>query len=193
MAAQPEAVHWTYVTGNRPAGCESPPLQPFASGGQLESSAAYVLWPPSSWVTGSAEERAAYFNELQRRVERDCDGDRMPSGRQASTLFDLMTIRAFHSKSLRLYSLGTALGFRTRQGALTNIPAIIVFVARKVHGQWLLDMQKLPNILEVCMYTHTHLFLHLVELACVPCTYPWPHWRVLSLPPSMLFFCLFQC
>ncbi|CAK9215167.1 unnamed protein product [Sphagnum troendelagicum] len=148
MAAQSEAVHWTYGTGNRPAGCESPPLRPFASGGQLESSAAYVLWPPSSWVTGSAEERAAYFNELQKRVERECDGDRMPSGRQASTLFDLMTIRAFHSKSLRLYSLGTALGFRTRQGALTNIPAIIVFVARKVHGQWLLDMQKLPSILE---------------------------------------------
>ncbi|KAJ7547671.1 hypothetical protein O6H91_08G097900 [Diphasiastrum complanatum] len=141
---------WTYYPGNpsRQARSESPPLQPFASGGQhSESSAAYVLWPPATRLNGTAEERAAYFNGLQKVAEVDIE-ERLPSGQQAATLLDLMTIRAFHSKVLRRFSLGTALGFRTRQGVLTNIPAIIVFVARKVHKQWLLDAQKLPTALE---------------------------------------------
>ncbi|KAJ7513331.1 hypothetical protein O6H91_24G000900 [Diphasiastrum complanatum] len=76
------------------------------------------------------------------------EADRKPSGLQAATLLDLMTIRAFHSKVLRRYSLGTALGFRTRKGVMTDIPAIIVFVVRKLHKQWLLDSQKLPVALE---------------------------------------------
>ncbi|CAK9874922.1 unnamed protein product, partial [Sphagnum jensenii] len=125
----------------------SPPLQAFASGGHLESSAAYVLWPPSSWLNGSAEERAAYFYGLQKDAELGTD-NRVSTGQQAATLLDLMTIRAYHSTTLRRYSLGTALGFRTRQGVLTSIPAIIVFVVRKVHRQWLLDEQKLPSLLE---------------------------------------------
>ncbi|KAJ7559770.1 hypothetical protein O6H91_04G100400 [Diphasiastrum complanatum] len=141
---------WTYYPGNpsRPVRSESPPLQAFASGGQHpESSAAYVLWPPATRHNGSAEERAAYFNGLQKEAEQDTE-ERLPSGQRASTLLDLMTIRAFHSKVLRRFSLGTALGFRTKQGNLTNIPAIIVFVARKVHKQWLLDVQMLPSALE---------------------------------------------
>ncbi|XP_024517729.1 uncharacterized protein LOC9657764 isoform X1 [Selaginella moellendorffii] len=140
---------WTYYPGStsRHPRSESPPLQAVASGGQhSESSAAYVLWPPAR-INGTAEERAAYFSGLQKDAEMDTQ-QRVPSGQQASTLLDLMTIRAFHSKVLRRYSLGTALGFRTRAGVLTNIPAIIVFVARKVHKQWLLDVQRLPTALE---------------------------------------------
>nr|UWU44369.1 hypothetical protein [Huperzia serrata] len=124
----------------------SPPLQPYASGAQhSESSAAYILWPPRT--DGSTPDRAAYFKGLQKVAELDAEG-RKPSGQQAATLLDLMTIRAFHSKVLRRYSLGTALGFRTRKGATTNIPAIVVFVVRKLHKQWLLEGQKLPDVLE---------------------------------------------
>ncbi|CAI9756753.1 unnamed protein product [Fraxinus pennsylvanica] len=71
-----------------------------------------------------------------------------PEGQRANTLLELMTIRAFHSKILRCYSLGTAIGFRIRRGVLTNIPAILVFVSRKVHKQWLSPIQCLPTALE---------------------------------------------
>ncbi|MGR9758739.1 hypothetical protein ACUOF5_23545, partial [Escherichia coli] len=61
---------------------------------------------------------------------------------------ELMMIRAFHSKNLRRFSLGTAIGFRIRRGVLTNVAAILVFVARKVHKQWLNPLQCLPTALE---------------------------------------------
>lgn len=147
---------WSCSTGNRRLRAENHPLQAFASAGQHDNSAAYVLWPPS-WLNDSAAERAAYFYGLQKDVELDTE-NRMPTGQQAATLLELMTIRAFHSKTLRRYSLGTALGFRTRQGVLTSIPAIIVFVARKVHRQWLLDVQKLPTHLEVLSLSHHPAF-----------------------------------
>ncbi|KAK4285725.1 hypothetical protein QN277_002381 [Acacia crassicarpa] len=127
----------------------SPPsLQPFASAGQLcESSAAYFSWPTSSRLNDAAEERANYFLNLQKGVLPDNLG-RLPKGQQATTLLELMTIRAFHSKILRCYSLGTAIGFRIRRGELTDIPAILVFVSRKVHKQWLSPIQCLPTALE---------------------------------------------
>jgi len=75
-------------------------------------------------------------------------GTPIESERQARTLEELIHIRAFHGDKLRRYSLGTALGFRTRHGMLTDQPAIIVFVARKVHEQWLMASQKLPNRLK---------------------------------------------
>ncbi|CAI5998055.1 unnamed protein product [Closterium sp. NIES-64] len=59
-----------------------------------------------------------------------------------------MLIRACHSEQLRRFSLGTALGLRTRNGILTDLPAIIVFVPRKVHEQWLLPSQMLPSKLQ---------------------------------------------
>ncbi|MCO5583806.1 hypothetical protein L7F22_037720 [Adiantum nelumboides] len=124
---------------------ENPPMQPAAPSGQhAERSAAYFRWPPLSRAHGTAEERAAYFSGLQKDVVIE-NKDR---GQQATTLLDLMTIRAFHSKELRRYSLGTAIGFRTRAGRVTNIPAIVVFVARKVHKQWLHHLQRLPPALE---------------------------------------------
>ncbi|XP_042518782.1 protein NARROW LEAF 1-like [Macadamia integrifolia] len=124
-----------------------PTLQAFASGGQLsESSAAYFSWPTSSRLNGAAEDRANYFGNLQKGVLPETL-DRLPTGQQATTLLDLMTIRAFHSKILRRYSLGTAIGFRIRGGILTDIPAILVFVARKVHKQWLSNIQCLPSAL----------------------------------------------
>ncbi|XP_047163236.1 protein NARROW LEAF 1-like [Vigna umbellata] len=125
----------------------SPPtLQPFASAGQhCESSAAYFSWP--SRLNDAAEERANYFLNLQKGVLPETPG-RLPKGHQATTLLELMTIRAFHSKILRCYSLGTAIGFRIRQGVLTDIPAILVFVSRKVHKQWLSPIQCLPTALE---------------------------------------------
>ncbi|KAG2675456.1 hypothetical protein I3760_12G005300 [Carya illinoinensis] len=127
----------------------SPPtIQPFASAGQhCESTAAYFSWPNSSRLNDAAEERANYFSNLQKGVLPGTLG-RLPEGQQATTLLELMTIRAFHSKILRCYSLGTAIGFRIRQGALTDIPAILVFVSRKVHKQWLSPIQCLPTALE---------------------------------------------
>ena len=113
------------------------------SGGH-ESNAQFV-WRTPRLLNGLAEERAFYFNSLQK--EMTCLG-RQPKGHQATTLLDLLTIRAFHSKALRCYSLDTALGFRLRDCLPTNIPAIIVFVARKVHCHWLHENQELPQLLE---------------------------------------------
>lgn len=125
-----------------------PPLQAFASGGQLsESNAAYFSWPPSSRLNDSAEDRVNYFGNLQKGVLPETLGQ-LPKGQQATTLLELMTIRAFHSKILRRFSLGTAIGFRIKQGMLTDVPAILVFVARKVHRQWLNHNQCLPTFLE---------------------------------------------
>ncbi|KAL3364882.1 hypothetical protein AABB24_013581 [Solanum stoloniferum] len=125
----------------------SPPtLQPYASAGQhSESNAAYFSWP--SRLNDAAEERANYFANLQKGVLPETLG-RLPEGQRATTLLDLMTIRASHSKLLRCYSLGTAIGFRIRRGVLTDIPAILVFVSRKVHKQWLSPIQCLPTALE---------------------------------------------
>ncbi|CAL9130989.1 unnamed protein product [Musa textilis] len=124
------------------------PLQPIASGGQhSECAAAYFSWPTSTLLHGAAEGRANYFGNLQKGVLPAHLG-RLPTGQQATTLLDLMTIRAFHSKILRRYSLGTAIGFRIRKGELTSTPAILVFVARKVHRKWLNHDQCLPSALE---------------------------------------------
>ncbi|XP_039127419.1 protein NARROW LEAF 1-like [Dioscorea cayenensis subsp. rotundata] len=131
---------------NHPSSSAS--LQPITSSGQhSENNAAYFSWPTSTLLHGAAEGRANYFGNLQKGV---LPGrlDELPSGQQATTLLDLMTIRAFHSKILRRYSLGTAIGFRIRKGKLTDIPAILVFVARKVHRQWLNQIQCLPTALE---------------------------------------------
>ncbi|KAI3466927.1 hypothetical protein Pfo_023590 [Paulownia fortunei] len=123
------------------------PLQAFAAGGQLsESNAAYFSWPACR-ITDAAEDRAHYFGNLQKGVLPETLG-RRPTGLQATTLLELMTIRAFHSKLLRCFSLGTAIGFRIRRGVLTDIPAILVFVARKVHRQWLSPAHCLPAALE---------------------------------------------
>ncbi|KAM0872057.1 hypothetical protein ACQ4PT_038976 [Festuca glaucescens] len=129
--------------------CPSPsPLQPVASAGQhSESSAAYFSWPTSTLMHGSAEGRANYFGNLQKGVLPGHLG-RLPKGQQATTLLDLMIIRAFHSKILRQFSLGTAIGFRIRKGTLTDTPAILVFVARKVNKKWLRPTQCLPAALE---------------------------------------------
>ncbi|KAI5082361.1 hypothetical protein GOP47_0002104 [Adiantum capillus-veneris] len=119
-----------------------------AAGNQLtENSAAYFLWPPVCPPHGSAGERADYFKGLQKDVNFKCFGS-TPSGQQASNLYELMTIRAYNSRLLRRVSLGTAVGFRTRKGVLTEIPAIIVFVARKVEKAWLHESQMLPVHLE---------------------------------------------
>ncbi|KAE8659608.1 Trypsin family protein isoform 4 [Hibiscus syriacus] len=132
---------------NLPSSSPSP-IQPFASSAQhSESNAAYFSWPTSSRLIDAAEGRANYFGNLQKGVLPETLG-RLPSGQQATTLLELMTIRAFHSKKLRSFSLGTAIGFRIRQGVLTDIPAILVFVARKVHRQWLSQFQCLPAALE---------------------------------------------
>ncbi|KAL4567803.1 hypothetical protein LXL04_023398 [Taraxacum kok-saghyz] len=132
----------------------SPPVQSFTttttSGGQLSetnAAAAYFSWPTSSRLNDAAEDRANYFGNLLKGVLPETLG-RLPTGQRATTLLELMTIRAFHSKILRRCSLGTAIGFRIRRGLLTDIPAILVFVARKVHRQWLSHIQCLPSALE---------------------------------------------
>lgn len=143
---------------NLPSSSPSP-LQPFASGGQhSESNAAYFSWPTLSRLNDAAEDRANYFGNLQKGVLPETLG-RLPTGQQATTLLELMTIRAFHSKILRRFSLGTAIGFRIRRGVLTDIPAILVFVARKVHRQWLSHVQCLPAALEVTNMALPYVFL----------------------------------
>lgn len=138
----------TCYSHSNPPPCNPPTLQPYASGGQhSESNAAYFSWPTSSRLSDAAEERTNYFVNLQKGVLPESIG-RLPKGHQATTLLELMTIRASHSKILRCYSLGTAIGFRIRRGVLTDIPAILVFVSRKVHKQWLSPIQCLPTILE---------------------------------------------
>lgn len=135
------------------------PSQCFAPGSQLsETNAAYFSWPTSSRLNDAAEDRANYFGNLQKGVLPEILG-RLPTGQRATTLLELMTIRAFHSKILRRFSLGTAIGFRIQKGMLTDIPAIIVFVARKVHRQWLSDVQCLPAALEVGSSTYRVFFL----------------------------------
>ncbi|KAM0865629.1 hypothetical protein ACQ4PT_043133 [Festuca glaucescens] len=125
----------------------SPSMQPVNSGCvHTENSAAYFLWPTSNLQHCAAEGRANYFGNLQKGLLPVLPG-RLPKGQQANSLLDLMTIRAFHSKILKRFSLGTAVGFRLKKGALTDIPAIIVFVARKVHKKWLNPNQCLPAIL----------------------------------------------
>jgi hypothetical protein len=93
-----------------------------------------------------AEGRANYFVNLSKGLLTKC---KFPEGQQAKSLLDLMTIRAFHSKVLRCFSLGTAVGFRITKGVLTDIPAILVFVARKVHKKWLKPTHCLPELLAV--------------------------------------------
>eukprot|EP00250_Pteridium_aquilinum_P007631 c17305_g1_i1 orf=3-1949(-) len=136
------------ANGNRNTQADNSQLQALAAGAQhSENSAAYFLWPTSYKLHSSAGNRTAFFYGLQKDVDVDIS-ERAPTGPQAATLLDVMTIRAFHSKRLRRVSLGTAVGFRTRQGLLTSIPAIIVFVAHKVHKAWLEEGQRLPIYLE---------------------------------------------
>ncbi|WCJ37826.1 Trypsin family protein [Euphorbia peplus] len=124
-------------------------LQPFPSAwAAFESSAAYFSWP--SWqLSDAAEERENYLQTFRKGFFRTLG--RLPKGERANSLLELMTIRAFHSKILRCYSLCIAVGFRIRRGVLTDIPAILVFVSRKVHKQWLNPIQCLSNALEVSM------------------------------------------
>ena len=130
-------------------GSSPPPLQSFAAGGS-ESNAAYFSWPACR-IGDAAEDRAHYFGNLQKGVLPEIHGGR-PTGLQATTLLELMTIRAFHSKLLRRFSLGTAIGLRIRRGSLTDIPAILVFVGRKLHREWLNPAQCLPTALEVLCF-----------------------------------------
>ncbi|KAI3906695.1 hypothetical protein MKW92_011493 [Papaver armeniacum] len=112
------------------------------------SNAAYFSWPNSSRMNGAAEDRANYFENLQKRVLLPETHGRKPTGKRATSLIELMTILAFYGLMLRRESISTAIGLRIRKGALTDIPAILVFVARKVHKQWLDHIQCFPSSLE---------------------------------------------
>ena len=142
----------------------------------------YFRWPlalSALCVHGTADERAAYFSGLREHfhahlrfhmpqgqhsleflpnLDHHNSTHNAPEGLQqhkhACTLIELMTIRAFHSKLLRRFSLGTAIGFRSRNGELTHLPAILVFVAHKVHKEWLQQCEVLPTMLEVCESSH---------------------------------------
>ncbi|KAI7745655.1 hypothetical protein M8C21_023187, partial [Ambrosia artemisiifolia] len=130
---------------------ETQQLESFAgntSAGQVsDTNAAYFSWPTSCRLHDAAEDRANYFDNLLKGVLPVRIG-RLPTGERAITLLELMTIRAFHSKNLNQVSLATAIGFRIRGGLLTDIPAILVFVARKVHREWLSHCDFVPCALE---------------------------------------------
>ncbi|KAI5387178.1 variant 2, Protein NARROW LEAF 1 [Lathyrus oleraceus] len=79
-------------------------LQTFAVGVQhSESNAAYFSWPTLSRWNDAAEDRANYFGNLQKGVLPETLG-RLPTGQQATTLLELMTIRAFHSNGSTMFS-----------------------------------------------------------------------------------------
>ncbi|XP_076937613.1 protein NARROW LEAF 1-like [Bidens hawaiensis] len=116
---------------------ETPPLESVAGATSAgDTNATYFSWPTSCRLNDAAEDRANYFDNLLKGV-LPVRIDRLPTGEKAITLLELMTIRAFHSKNLKQVSIATAIGFRIRGGLLTDIPAILVFVGRKVHREWL--------------------------------------------------------
>nr|XP_043616907.1 protein NARROW LEAF 1-like isoform X2 [Erigeron canadensis] len=129
---------------------ETPLIKSYAttSAGQLsEKNAAYFSCRTTCRLNNAAEDRANYFDNLLKGVLPVRIG-RMPTGERAVTLLELMTIRTFHSKNLKQVSLATAIGFRMRRGLLTDIPAILVFVARKIDMEWLGHGECLPCALE---------------------------------------------
>ena len=70
---------------------------------------------------------------------------------EATSLKDLMRIRA-HNRALLDEingTLGTALGFKKpTDGAITDKPAVIVFVPEKINPKWIPDSQLLPKELQ---------------------------------------------
>ncbi|KAJ9557419.1 hypothetical protein OSB04_012033 [Centaurea solstitialis] len=156
------------LSGESALDMETPPLlESFgttSAGQPSETNAAYFSWPTSCCLHDAAEDRANYFDNLLKGVLPERIGQ-LPTGERAVTLLELMTIRAFHSKILKQVSLATAIGFRIRRGLLTDIPAILVFVARKVHRQWLSHIQCLPCALELDFeyYMEVHRLTQKVE------------------------------
>jgi hypothetical protein len=138
-------------------------MQPIASGcTHTENTAAYFLWPASNLQHCAAQGRANYFANLSKGLLPKTG--KFPKDQQANSLLDLMTIRAFHSKILRSFGLGTAVGFRIRKGVLTDIPAILVFVAPKVHKKWLNPAQCLPELVAVGKLSFICILI--IGLAC---------------------------
>lgn len=103
---------------------------------------AMIICPPIAGKDGSAKDRASFFAALS---AGEWSGP--VTEREAETLSDLVVIRACNSKLLQGYSslLGTALGLRSIQGALTRQPAVVVYVSRKVSSAWLDKEEQLPD------------------------------------------------
>ncbi|XP_002988279.2 uncharacterized protein LOC9636325 [Selaginella moellendorffii] len=128
-------------------------MRAYASGSRYKDrSIDYVLYLPCFHVEEWAVERSSFFSrqysDMASLATSDDSRQSMGTGRQAGTLRELMAIRAIHGKMFRRLGLGTALGFRTRDRQVTDRPAIIVFVARKLHAQWVLDGQMLPSTVQ---------------------------------------------
>ncbi|GJP35241.1 hypothetical protein CLOM_g19744 [Closterium sp. NIES-68] len=106
---------------------------------------------------GSEEDRQAYF---ARRVLR------LWTGGQATTIQELLDIRAHRSQWLRERTLATAVGVRIKNGRYTDQPAILAFVSSKVHPNWLPPDRLLPPRLdgEGSLWCH----LDVLEFACLP-------------------------
>ncbi|CAI5493418.1 unnamed protein product [Closterium sp. Naga37s-1] len=106
---------------------------------------------------GSEEDRQAYFSrrELTLRTRG-----------QATTIQELLDIRASRSEWLRERTLATAVGVRIRNGQYTDRPAILAFVFSKVHPNWLPPDRLLPARLE----GEGSLWcdLDVLEFACLP-------------------------
>ncbi|CAI6010064.1 unnamed protein product, partial [Closterium sp. NIES-65] len=105
----------------------------------------------------SEEDRQAYFSrrELTLRTRG-----------QATTIQELLNIRASRSEWLRERTLATAVGVRIRNGQYTDRPAILAFVFSKVHPNWLPPDRLLPARLE----GEGSLWcdLDVLEFACLP-------------------------
>ncbi|CAI5530586.1 unnamed protein product [Closterium sp. Naga37s-1] len=105
----------------------------------------------------SEEDRQAYFSrrELTLRTRG-----------QATTIQELLDIRASRSEWLRERTLATAVGVRIRNGQYTDRPAILAFVFSKVHPNWLPPDRLLPARLE----GEGSLWcdLDVLEFACLP-------------------------
>lgn len=71
---------------------------------------------------------------------------------EAQSLLDLMHIRAHNREFLDSINanLGTALGFKKRTGEpVSDEPAVIVFVPRKINPKWIPESQLIPKTLEL--------------------------------------------
>ncbi|CAI5458950.1 unnamed protein product [Closterium sp. Yama58-4] len=106
---------------------------------------------------GSEEDRQAYFSRRELTL--------LTRG-QATTIQELLDIRASRSEWLRERTLATAVGVRIRNGQYTDRPAILAFVFSKVHPNWLPPDRLLPPHLE----GEGSLWcdLDVLEFACLP-------------------------
>jgi hypothetical protein len=127
---------------------ESPSTLGVGGGIHSYKSGAYLLWPGNDQLLASADERAACFSGLQKAGGVMNNDGEAPRGNQASTLLELMTIRAYHSLELP-WDLG--------HGEASSHPflqSLSLWPVRSI----LNGFTKCKFCHLLCRYAHTHLY-----------------------------------